>query len=365
MNIMNQKGFTLIELMIAILIGLIITAAAVQVYVMGVRNASIQKAASGVLDANVFGLQQIERNLRMAGLGLGETSRLNKECSGVIVSQGAKRLNCDNSPTDKSTDIYVTKLRNLSADLRTKADGGPSNTSNANTAQLTIQYRAPVDMRDCEGQLALGPRIVQQGYLDGQEPQVDDKGEKQYGDPIRVDGQVIIERYFVKRNNEGLLELRCDAGRYVPEHIIQGAADKPAGAEILGANSSIQNMGGEGSLVIAGIDDFQVQLGIKSKAQASNSQNNPLAQPAKMESRMQYVDVATYTRGGIEGDVVAIKVGILAKGAVATPIADASADAKYNLFGQEISLKADQPANAIRRVYETTTMLRNSREGKK
>lgn len=351
MNMTNQKGFTLIELMISMVIGLIIIAAVVQVYVIGVRNASIQQAASGVLDANVFGLQQIERNLRMAGLGLGETSQLNKECGGVIISSGTNRLNCDGTPaTDAETaDNYAVKLgglrggQGLPLDLRTKADGGPSNTSNANTAQLTIQYRAPVDMRDCEGRLVLGPRTIQKGYLDGRQLQENDEDTKKNGEPIQVDGQVAIERYFIKRNNEGLLELRCDAGRYVLEHILVGATNKPTDAEILGANSSIQNMGDDGSLIVSGIDDFQIQFGVK------NGQN------------MRYANVSDYIRGNIAGDIVAIKVAILAKGSIVTSRADAPENADYNLFGQNVTLKADQPTNAIRRVYETTTMLRNSR----
>lgn len=348
---LNQKGFTLIELMISILIGLIITAAVAQVYVMGVRNASIQQAASGVLDANVFGLQQIERNLRMAGLGLGETSQLNKDCGGVIISSGTNRLNCDGTPAAdaEKADIYAVKLgglrggQGLPLDLRTKTDGGPSNTSNGNTTQLTIQYRAPVDMRDCEGRLALGPRTIQRGYLDGRHLENSDEETEKQGEPITIDGQVVIERYFVKRNTEGALELRCDAGRYVLEHILVGSQDKPADAEILGVNSPIQGMGDDGSLVIAGIDDFQVQFGVK------DGQN------------MRYTNVAEYLNGNIAGEIATIKLGILAKGTVAISQADAPDNPTYVLFGQNITMQADQPNNAIRRVYETTTMLRNSR----
>lgn len=351
MKTFDQKGFTLIELMISILIGLIIIAAVTQIYVTGVRNAAVQKAAAGVLDANVFGLQQVEKNLRMAGLGLGETSKLNRACSGIIVTDTANFLNCDGTEVTEPTagDKYAKKLgglvsgKPLKEEWRTKADGGPVNTSNGKGSQLTIQYRAPVDMRDCEGRLALGPREA--------------KGRTEEGRPLedgaRVDGQVIVERYFTKKNAEGELELRCDAGRYVLEHISEEVnsetGDRQAArqnaikeAGIIGDDTPLQDMGDDGSLIISGLDDFQVQFGVASAGS------------------IRYQNIAEYKNG----DIVAVKIGILAKGNNKIPQIDASDASKYPLLGKEVTLASDQPTNLIRRTYETTTMLRNSREGK-
>lgn len=360
-NINTQKGFTLIELMIAVVIGLIITAAAAQVYVMGVRNASIQKAASGVLDANVFGLQQIEKNVRMAGLGLGMASNLNRDCSGILISTAnGNRFNCtDGLPaTDvANSDIYTKKLEGrwggtgLNVNMRTITQGGPANTSNANTPQLTIQYRAPSDMRDCEGRLALGPRKIVNGYKDGNQ-EAEEKG-------IHVDGQVIIERYFVSRNTEGQLELRCDAGRYVLEHIIKDAT-VPAtlttteqqqaynDAKIEGQNSDVRGIGSNGgsALIVSGIDDFQIRLGIK---QGNN---------------IRYATIAQYEQGAVTGEVVAVKMAILAKGTSPIPQNDAVANPTYKIFENDnVTMATGQPTNSVRRVYETTVMLRNSRGG--
>lgn len=353
MKTLNQKGFTLIELLIAMLIGLIIVAAVTQIYVSGVRSSAVQKAAAGVLDANVFGLQQIEKNLRMAGLGLGDTSKLNRACSGVIVTNRPDFFNCDGTqitPSDPATgDKYSKKLSGLVSGVelkeehRTKAEAGPVNTSNGTGSQLTIQYRAPADMRDCEGRLALGPREAV-GHTD--EGFILESG-------ARVDGQVIVERYFTKRNDDGELELRCDAGRYVLEHItqevnretgdkqrIRQAAITEAG--IIGENTPLRNMGDDGSLIISGLDDFQVQFGVASAGS------------------IQYQSIDDYT----EGDIVAVKIGILAKGNNQIPGANSTNAATFSLLGKEVTLASGQPTNLIRRTYETTTMLRNSREGK-
>lgn len=351
MRMMTQKGFTLIELMISMVIGLIIIAAVVQVYVLGIKNASVQKAASGVLDANIFGLQKIEQNLRMTGLGLGETSDANKACSGVIISKGSKRLNCDGSEvTATSMDIYTAKIEGkkgmdiLPLDMRSRADAGDSNTSTGKTPQLTIQYRAPVDMRDCEGRLVLGPRQVESAYLEGMQT---DPNTPPKGKTMLVDGQVVIERYFTKKDANGSLQLRCDAGRYVTEHIIKDNATKDSNAHILGANSSIKGIGDEGALVVADIDDFQIQFGVSTK---NNSGDRSIS----------FVDPKSYN----EGEIVAIKTGILAKGTGTISQSDAPQNPSYELFGKPITLTQNQSTNVIRRVYEITTMLRNSREGK-
>ncbi|STZ07548.1 Tfp pilus assembly protein PilW [Moraxella caprae] len=72
----KQQGFTLIELMISLVLGLLIIAAVGQVYVISVRTATVQEAGSSILDANVFGLQHIENNRLPAKLGFPFTPSL-------------------------------------------------------------------------------------------------------------------------------------------------------------------------------------------------------------------------------------------------------------------------------------------------
>lgn len=57
----RQTGFTLIELMISLVLGLIVSAAVIQVYLINVKTSSIQANASELQDASVFGLQQLEK----------------------------------------------------------------------------------------------------------------------------------------------------------------------------------------------------------------------------------------------------------------------------------------------------------------
>lgn len=175
----KQQGFTLIELMISLVLGLLIIAAASQVYVISLRTATVQQAGSSILDANVFGLQQIENNIRMAGLGLSDVAKAGAADSGILAGG------------DKAAAISTLRANGANLDLklisRDGSDTTSTNTTGSGSDQLTIQYRAPANMRDCEGHLVLGPRT---GVLDLP------------GNPVvSIDGQIIVERYFVKNNN--------------------------------------------------------------------------------------------------------------------------------------------------------------------
>lgn len=319
----KQQGFTLIELMISLVLGLLIISAVVQVYVISVRTANVQEAGSSILDANVFGLQHIENNIRMAGLGLSDVAKAGAVDSGILV--GGKN--------DTAISMLRANGAGLRADLvsRDGSDASTTNTTSSGSDQLTIQYRAPANMRDCEGHLVLGPRT---GILDLP------------GNPVvSIDGQIIVERYFV-RDNGGVLELRCDAGTYVSNHIIQDDGRGTDGATILtGADKryNIQNFGDEGVLIASGIDDFQVRFGVASGPDASG---------------IRYVTPTEYQALGGNRAIITVQLGMLTKGSV--PSIDAPESPSYTILGNDVRMKSGQ-GKFIRRVYETNIMLRNSR----
>lgn len=318
----KQQGFTLIELMISLVLGLLIIAAASQVYVISLRTATVQQAGSSILDANVFGLQQIENNIRMAGLGLSDVAKAGAADSGILAGR------------DDAAAISTLRANgaNLDPKLISRDDSGLTNTTSRGSDQLTIQYRAPANMRDCEGRLVLGPRT---GILDLP------------GNPVvSIDGQIIVERYFVKDSN-GTLELRCDAGLYVSNHIIQDNGQGTANATILtGANDrhNIHGLGDDGALIASDIDDFQVRFGI-----ASGGAGN---------SGIRYVTPTEYQTLPSDTAIITVQLGLLTKGSV--PSSDAPESPTYTILGNDVNMKSGQ-GQFIRRVYETNIMLRNSR----
>ena len=63
-----RAGFTLIELMIALALGLVITAAAIMLFITGQRSYSMQQGVADLQDNANFGLNYIVRDIRLANL---------------------------------------------------------------------------------------------------------------------------------------------------------------------------------------------------------------------------------------------------------------------------------------------------------
>lgn len=63
----RQRGISLVEIMIAMTLGLVVTAAIVQVYLSSRRNQVLQESLTGRQEAARFAAQAIERDAKMAG----------------------------------------------------------------------------------------------------------------------------------------------------------------------------------------------------------------------------------------------------------------------------------------------------------
>ena len=204
----STLGFTLIELMISLILGLLISAAVIQVYLTNTKTASTQKSGSELQEASVFGLQQLESHLRLANLGNSVTSITDTTAGGGIVISPE---NIGLEPTDTSKNLYFTRT------------GGDSNITGINSDQLTIQFKntTGIKIADCES------------------ADIDPKA-------------TVIERYFIRSSSttgQGLL-LACDAGRVTDTGITGLSANYQSG----------------GSEVILGVDQFKILLGIQTDA---------------------------------------------------------------------------------------------------
>lgn len=204
----NSSGFTLIELMISLVLGLLISAAVVQVYMISTRTATVQQSASEVQDSAIFSLQAIEDHIRLANLGNPISNIKDTTNHGGIV------LTAANLGTTNATDAkYFT----------TSADStgwtGLSNIIGVESDQLTIQYKNVTSstLYDCEG------------------------AEVQKDSPDWV-----VERYFVRKAIGGAdtdLVLACAAGRVDEDGQI------------------ITAFTGAGEVIIPAVDQFKVLLG--------------------------------------------------------------------------------------------------------
>lgn len=204
----QSAGFTLIELMISLVLGLLISAAVMQVYIISTRTATVQQSASEVQDSAIFSLQAIEDHIRLANLGNPISNIKDTTNHGGIV------LTTANLGTSNTTDAKYFTASEDSAGWT-----GLSNITGVESDQLTIQYKnvTSSSLFDCEG------------------------AEVQKDSPDWV-----VERYFVRKATGGAdtdLVLACAAGRVDEEGKI------------------LTEFTGNGEIIIPAVDQFKVLLG--------------------------------------------------------------------------------------------------------
>lgn len=205
----HQAGFTLIELMISLVLGLLISAAVIQVYIINTRTLTVQQSASEVQDSTIFALQSLEEHFRLANLGNPITSITSKSDHGGIV------LTQTNLGAVNNTEVkYLTN----------KASAGALSNTNTASDQLTIQYKnvTPNIIFDCEG------------------GKVEDASEW------------VVERYFVRLATGADasattkdLVLACDAGR------------------VANTGGAVTDFGDAGEVIVSAVDQFQILLGVQ------------------------------------------------------------------------------------------------------
>ncbi|MFH3713949.1 prepilin-type N-terminal cleavage/methylation domain-containing protein, partial [Acinetobacter nosocomialis] len=61
----KEQGFTLIELIVALALGLILVAAATQLFIGGLLSSRLQKANAEIQDSGIFGLEYMARDIRL------------------------------------------------------------------------------------------------------------------------------------------------------------------------------------------------------------------------------------------------------------------------------------------------------------
>lgn len=93
----NQRGLSLIELMVAMVIGLVISGAVLQVFISNKNTFLLQNASGHLQENGRFALQYLAAEIRPAGVGLGV--RLAEESICVVASNGtASEWNAMNRP---------------------------------------------------------------------------------------------------------------------------------------------------------------------------------------------------------------------------------------------------------------------------
>lgn len=305
----GQLGFTLIELMISLVLGLLISAAVIQVFITSQRVDRVQNAGSEIQDSAVFGLQGIEQQLRLANLGNDGVPINDKTAlGGIVLTASATTTDAVNVITKTKLESgYLTRSQDMdSAGTTNKWNGSLSNTGEKSD-QLTIQYSNTTGrlLQDCEGQeVALNERV--------------------------------ITRYFVTQSDIATgetrenLDLNCEAGR-------------------IASDGTLSSFRGAGVTVIRNVDQFNIRLGVKERVVTAGTESYEYTE----------MTVKDYMALADKPFITNVKITILARSSANSPDDSAS---DFMIFGDTQTLKTQ--ANApkyLRRVYQTNTLLRNAR----
>ena len=303
----KEFGFTLLELMIALALGLIITAAAIQLILGSFITTKLQDANGQIQEGGLFGLDYIVRDVQL--FNFGNTNRYemksNTSGGGVVLS---------------SSNITAETVNGISlSDLVTQTNG-LSNMDNIESDQLTIQFVAPTAMFNCEGV------------------------------SVRA-GDLIIQRYYLREDNSQL-SLVCDSNTPSPlkvrEHV--DGENEPQEVDNPPQNRPkiINGLGTSPQVIIPRVDQFKVLLG------GMDSSGN-----------LAYYDIETFkTEADLK--VVALKLSVLVRSESVVSNQNVDPTQNFNLFGINDLTNfsgqlSDQDAtNQIpRQVYIATVALRN------
>lgn len=335
-----QQGFTLIELMVAIVLGLLLVAAAIQLFTGGIVTTRLQQANAELQDSGIFGLDYIIRDIRLANYGNIPNPAINDKTSwgGVVLTARTSADSTVNLPatlTNATTYFDASSISGsglLTHSVGTDPVETVSTTANAwkglsnvswtgaggatGTAsdQLTIQFVAPTAMTNCEG------ANVQAGDL-------------------------VIERFFLRVDANGASNsdyaLACDANTPTAA----GTAPVPQPGIITG-------LGDAGQIIMPRVDHFHILLG------ARDASNN-LAYYTVNQYRKAAQTARTSTPAVNPPRILSIKIAVLVRSNDNTNSSAVNPGSSFIMLDQTVT-PADTATRYARRVYTTTAALRNA-----
>ncbi|MCO8047539.1 PilW family protein [Acinetobacter towneri] len=248
MNI--QRGFTLIELMIALVLGSLIVAASIQVFINANQSLAFQQSSANIQNSGLFGMDYIVRDLRRANIDSNSAAMTVDTLHGGIVF--------NNKNISKVT---MTDADSINA-LLTKSSIGPSNFNSLKSDQIVIQYKNTIGSQfNCEGVKVLP-------------------------------NQFVVQRYFLKEEKAAAtadqyrpLSLRCKATVYT------------------GDSATSLDLSGDGEMLIPNVDHLRVLLGV--------ARDNPV-KDGVMDDFL-YVSPSEYIKLIDKPQIVSIQLGILVR----------------------------------------------------
>lgn len=193
------QGYSLVELMVSMALGLVITAAATQLFLANHVAINFQRGMNDVQANGRFVLDQLMRDVRMSGLDLPA----NADKPAGVVPITSLVMTAGNMPGLPATSTAVSS-----------DDGQDAGITDSD--QLVLQYLAESATEDCEGNAVAA-------------------------------GKYVVARYFIgpDASNDNVPSLLCDGGTHVAKRTVAPV-----------------DVGTGGVVLVNGVDSFQVLYGI-------------------------------------------------------------------------------------------------------
>lgn len=336
----KDRGFTLIELMIALILGLLISAAALQIFYTSSVNSRRQEASSQIQDNATFSFSQMQQNIRRANYGAKSTSAHDEFFMNHLTPQGGVVLTAPAGSSGKWLDGNLSGLVLNSAAISSDLLSNSSSTTSisnlngiANSDQLTIQYQSgQAGSYDCEG---------------------DEIPENFY----------VIERYFVRIDSTvspATPGLACASAIY---NYNESAAGSPSGLDVASYTvpgetvAKNNNLAGLGTIIIPNVDYFRVMLGVSNSTGFATYPDR---------TRIAYMPIPNNRTLATDHRIVSLQIGILARSDNPTATPQTNSSLSFTVLDKtNVKLNAAAIAGPtyLRSVYETTVLLRNARGG--
>lgn len=343
----KQAGFTLIELMLSLTLGLIITAAAVLLFLAGQKSLSMQQGVADIQDNANFGLNYLTQDIRLANLNNFKAVINDQTAYGGIVLTSSTNAQKDAQGTALSNIFHQVEGSNVAAKFLSASGIAPSNVQVKGTDilsdQLVIQY-VPQYVLNPAGTIWNGGYDCEGNALNFPVTQPAKGGE--FGQ------QVIVQRYFLRVDNNKngnepnqALALACDAGHYPVEAATPVNPTDPLPA------MAITGYGGAGEIIMKRVDHFRVLL---------NIQDDSVTAPAASRRYITFNDYMTLASP--RPRIVAVQIGILARSAQAVNKENSiNDDQTFRVLDQEVTVKKPKAGSPkyIRQVVAQTIALRN------
>ncbi|NIE96590.1 prepilin-type N-terminal cleavage/methylation domain-containing protein [Acinetobacter sp. Tr-809] len=306
----TQAGFTLIELMISLTLGLLIVAAAIQLFITGITSYKLQKAMAHIQDSASLGLNFIVDDIRKANLS-SPVPAVNDQIgyAGILLTSNNVGEKIDLNCTDCFSNNQIASF-------------GNANVTGLTNDQLLIRYQAPQGGIDCSGQDV-------------------------------ASGTFVIQRYYVGSTSTDLRQsLRCQAAQYT-----QTALDAKTTTDRLKLSWS------SSQVILPNVDFFQVRLGYMDGD--LNSANSTLAYAdiknyMALKATSKNIDGVTQA---VRPHIHAIQLGVLVRSDDRTgnqSIIKERNKEPFQVLGTAVKLTTTYQDNYLRQVVNQTISLRNA-----